>query len=78
MGTASGGEGTAVALPPPMMPSGGVFVTVRQGEMWCQRCGDFGVVHSNKTGAESCVRCGSRRLVRAEEVLRVGEYRVAG
>lgn len=55
----------------------GVFVAVRREELWCRKCGDTGV-YTTPNGQISCGRCGSKKLVRAVDVLRSGEYRVEG
>ena len=66
---------------PPLEPRGPVRIAVAPGETWCTRCGSDGYMPSSAAGNRSaqklratCIRCGSPKLIPADQVLQDDEY----
>jgi hypothetical protein len=66
-------------LPEPMVRAGPMRIGAR--ETWCARCGNDGFLPAseaiNRNVPQTCIRCGSAKLMLATAVLRPDEYYVA-
>lgn len=62
-----------------------VVIGIVPGEVWCSKCGSVGMMPASQAGnrspqkaVDTCICCGSTKLIPAASVLRPDEYYVRG